>query len=87
MTRPKLEGPNTLIPRRPLRIRAKKQPTLTPGPLLQQWLRLRNVLARWIATKDEVFNRDMSLVVDRLTIANEKLLEQNALLKAKLVNE
>jgi hypothetical protein len=38
--------------------------------------RARNWLARLIATRDQVFSRDMSLLVDKLILENERLREQ-----------
>jgi hypothetical protein len=53
-----------------------EQPNLTGNhfsSLRHAVARLRNRLARWIATPDHVFNPEMSRVVDRLTLENESL--------------
>ena len=39
---------------------------------------IRRKLARWIAPKGDLFNADMSLVLDRLTLENERLRQQIA---------
>lgn len=43
--------------------------------------RTRYSIARWIAPDDMLFNADMSLELDRLTVANESLRARNAALE------